>query len=100
MDSTAGPGYRRIYVWQFPVRLYHWVNALCIVTLVATGLLIGHPLRAFSATEAYELYWFCTVRFVHCVAAFVCFFYFLAGFYWYFACNEFAVGTNSVPLHV
>ncbi len=36
--------YRRVYVWEFPVRLYHWVNAACIVALAATGLLIGKPL--------------------------------------------------------
>jgi len=98
MDSTAGPGYRRIYVWQFPVRLYHWVNAACITALIATGLVIGQPLRVFSASEAYELYWFGTVRFVHFVAAFIFFFNFLARIYWGFVGNEFADWKNFIPL--
>ena len=33
----------RVYVWQLPVRVYHWVNALCVVALACTGYLIGHP---------------------------------------------------------
>ena len=30
--------YRRIYVWELPVRAFHWLNALAIVTLGVTGL--------------------------------------------------------------
>ena len=35
--------YRRIYVWELPVRLYHWINAASILLLFATGILIGWP---------------------------------------------------------
>ncbi|MBF8247340.1 MAG: Ni/Fe-hydrogenase, b-type cytochrome subunit, partial [Bacteroidetes bacterium] len=31
----------RVYVWQLPVRFYHWVNALVVGTLAVTGYLIG-----------------------------------------------------------
>ena len=34
----------RVYVWQLPVRLYHWVNALCVAVLCVTGYMIGRPL--------------------------------------------------------
>ncbi|MBL7793962.1 MAG: cytochrome b/b6 domain-containing protein, partial [Saprospiraceae bacterium] len=34
---------RRVFVWQLPVRVYHWLNALVIVALCATGYLIGSP---------------------------------------------------------
>ena len=34
MKETA---MQRVYVWQFPVRLYHWVNAAAVMALVATG---------------------------------------------------------------
>ena len=29
---------REVYVWELPVRIYHWVNALCIVILCVTRL--------------------------------------------------------------
>ena len=34
----------RVYVWEIPVRFYHWVNALSLVILCVTGYLIGAPL--------------------------------------------------------
>jgi Ni/Fe-hydrogenase 1 B-type cytochrome subunit len=34
---------REHYVWEFPVRLTHWTNALCVVVLCFTGYYIGHP---------------------------------------------------------
>jgi len=43
---------REVYVWEFPVRLYHWVNALCVTALCITGFLIGNPLSFMKGTEA------------------------------------------------
>ena len=40
--------YRRLYVWEMPVRVYHWLNALSISVLGVTGFLIGKP---FTAAE-------------------------------------------------
>ena len=31
---------REVYVWELPVRIYHWLNALCIVILCITGFII------------------------------------------------------------
>ena len=33
--------YRRVYVWELPVRVYHWINAVALVGLCITGYLIG-----------------------------------------------------------
>ncbi len=33
-----------VYVYEAPVRLWHWVNALAILVLMVTGYLIGSPL--------------------------------------------------------
>ena len=33
--------YRRVYVWEMPVRAYHWINAIVLVVLCITGYLIG-----------------------------------------------------------
>ena len=57
--------YRRICVWELPVRIYHWLNAACILALVATGLIIGNPTSIGSATEAYQQYQAAMGRPVH-----------------------------------
>jgi Ni/Fe-hydrogenase 1 B-type cytochrome subunit len=89
--------FRRVYVWQLPVRFYHWLNALCVVVLCITGFLIGHPIAIAYSSEAYQQYWFGTVRFVHFVTAFVFFFNFLFRIYWGFAGNSYAKWTNFIP---
>jgi Ni/Fe-hydrogenase 1 B-type cytochrome subunit len=95
--SRPGASFRRVYVWEFPVRLYHWVNALCVVVLCVTGYLIGKPLAITYSSEAYQQYWFGTVRFLHFVTAFVFFFNFLVRIYWGFVGNTYARWTNFIP---
>ena len=34
---------KSIYVWEAPVRLWHWVMTLSILVLIPTGLLISYP---------------------------------------------------------
>ncbi len=89
----------RVYVWQLPVRLYHWINALCVATLAVTGYLIGRPLAVQSASEASYSYWFGQIRFIHFVAAFVFFFNFLFRIYWGFVGNKFADWKNFIIHH-
>lgn len=88
----------KIYVWEFPVRLYHWVNALAVTLLAVTGYLIGSPPALQSGSEASFGYWFGIVRFIHFVAAFVFFFTFLFRIYWGFVGNRFASWNNFIPL--
>ncbi len=85
------------YVWQLPVRFFHWINASVILVLVVTGLIISNPPAIQSATEAYFSYWFGTVRFIHFVAAYVFFFNFIIRIYWGFAGNKFAKWSNFIP---
>ncbi len=90
--------YRRVYVWELPVRLYHWLNAFCVLVLCVTGYLIGAPLAISYSSEAYQQYWFGTVRFLHFVTAFVFFFNFLFRIYWGFVGNRYAKWTNFFPV--
>ena len=39
---------REVYVWELPVRIYHWLNALCIVILCITGFIIADPLAIMT----------------------------------------------------
>jgi Ni/Fe-hydrogenase 1 B-type cytochrome subunit len=88
---------RRVYVWQLPVRFYHWVNALVVLTLAVTGYIIGKPVAIVNASEASYSYWFGTVRFLHFLSAFVFFFNFLFRIYWGFVGNVFARWHNFLP---
>jgi len=89
---------REVYVWELPVRLYHWVNMVCVISLCITGFVIGDPPAIMKGTEAYFNYWFGTVRFIHFVSAFVFFFNFIFRTYWGFAGNEFSRWYNFIPL--
>jgi Ni/Fe-hydrogenase 1 B-type cytochrome subunit len=90
--------FRRIYVWEIPVRFFHWLNALCILVLGVTGVLIAHPPALASAAEASFSYWFGVNRFVHFVAAYVFTANFALRIYWGFAGNTFADWRNFLPL--
>jgi len=88
---------RRVYVWELPVRFYHWINALAVVVLATTGFIIGRPLALQVGAEASFSYWFGWVRFIHFVAAFIFFFNFVFRIYWGFVGNEFARWQNFIP---
>ena len=63
--------YNRIYVWEIPVRIFHWLNVLCITVLAITGYLIGNPPAVMSGAEATNQYYFGIVRFLHFATAYI-----------------------------
>jgi Ni/Fe-hydrogenase 1 B-type cytochrome subunit len=63
--------YKRIYIWEAPVRASHWVNAISIVTLAVTGIIISDPPVIMSGTEATNHYWFGITRFIHFTAGYL-----------------------------
>ena len=89
--------FHRIYVWELPVRFYHWINAVCVLLLIVTGYLIGKPVSISYSAEAYQQYWFGITRFIHFVAAFVFFFNFVYRIYWGFAGNKYSRWYNFIP---
>jgi Ni/Fe-hydrogenase 1 B-type cytochrome subunit len=88
---------KEVYVWELPVRFYHWINVVSVITLCATGYLIGNPIGAPNIAEASFSFMFGTIRFIHFVAAFIFFFNFVARLYWGFVGNKYARWYNFIP---
>lgn len=82
--------FKRAYIWQLPVRIFHWGNALAITVLIVTGVIIANPPVILSHAEAYDLYWFGIIRFSHFVAAYIFLVFILLRFYWAFVGNKYS----------
>jgi len=95
MDARARSPYP-VYVWEAPVRIWHWTMALAMVVLAITGYLIGSPLPSVGG-EASEHYFFGTIRFIHFTAAYVFTVMFLLRVTWAFLGNRFAREIFTVP---
>lgn len=63
-DLSAG---KTVFVFDGYVRLCHWAYVLCILTLIATGLLIAYPLPSVDG-EASDHFVMGYVRFTHFAA--------------------------------
>lgn len=94
----ASHDYQRVYVWQQPVRWFHWINALAITVLGVTGYLIAHPPAFMSSGEASFSYWFGTNRFIHFLAAYLLLANFAFRVYWAIVGNKYASWKNFFPL--
>lgn len=77
----------RVYAWEFPVRLTHWMNVLSILTLSVTGIYIGFPFIHATSADQYIMG---TIRFVHFVAAYVLLLSLVIRIYWAFMGNRYA----------
>jgi len=89
---------RAVYVYEAPVRLWHWVNALCITALAVTGYLIAHPLPTLPG-EASDHFLMGYIRFVHFAAAYLFAVGFLGRIYWAMVGNEQARQLFKLPIH-
>lgn len=65
--GEMGPSHTSVHVYQAPVRLWHWVNMLAVLTLMATGYLIGSPLPSIGG-EASRHFLMGYIRFTHFAA--------------------------------
>jgi Ni/Fe-hydrogenase 1 B-type cytochrome subunit len=87
----------RVYVWQLPVRLTHWLIAISILVLAATGFYIGHPVLVVEG-EARTRFLMGTVRLVHSYAAIVFTLSVLSRVGWMFLGNTYARWDKFVPV--
>ena len=82
----------RVYVWQVPVRLTHWVTFSMLVVLAITGSYIADPFLFSPGQDTMRL-----VRFIHIVAAYVFVASGILRTYWLFAGNQFSRWTAFIP---
>lgn len=83
------PALPAVYVYEVPVRLWHWVNALSILVLAVSGYFIASPPPTMPG-EASDHYLLGYIRFAHFAAAYVLIFGLLFRIYWAFAGNRHA----------
>jgi Ni/Fe-hydrogenase 1 B-type cytochrome subunit len=86
-----------VYVWQVPVRIWHWVMAACMVVLGITGYLIGSPPPSIGG-EASHHFLFGYIRFAHFAAAYLFAITFALRLLWVVVGNRFAREIFLVPL--
>ena len=89
---------KSIYVWEAPVRIWHWMMTLAMIVLVATGLLIAYPPPGLEG-EASEHFLFGYIRFAHFTAGYVLAVFWLLRVYWAIVGNKYARQLFLVPLH-
>ncbi len=82
----------RVFVWQIPVRLTHWVTFSTLIVLAVTGSYIADPFLFSPGQDTMRL-----VRFVHIVAAYTFVASGILRTYWLFAGNQFSRWSAFVP---
>ncbi len=99
MNTTISKTYdfKRVLVWELPVRIFHWLNALCITVLAVTGFVIADPPALMSNAEAVDSYWFGTVRAIHFITAYVFLLNAIVRVYWAFNGNYYSNWRAFLP---
>lgn len=85
------------YVFEAPVRLWHWLTVGCMLVLMVTGYFIGRPLPSVSG-EATYLFYMGDIRLAHFAAAMVFTVILLMRVYWAFVGNRYSRELFIVPV--
>ena len=92
-----GRSIKSVYVYEAPVRIWHWINALAITVLALTGYFIGSPLPT-QPGEASANFLMGYIRFAHFAAGYVLAVGLLGRTYWAIVGNHHARELYWVPL--
>ena len=95
--ERLGRSVKSIYVYEAPVRLWHWINALAIVVLAVTGYFIGSPPPSMPG-EASANYLMGYIRFAHFAAGYVFAVALIGRVYWAFVGNHHARELFTLPV--
>ncbi len=86
-----------VYVYQTPVRIWHWINALAIFVLCITGYFIGSPPPSMQIAEATHQFVFGYIRFAHFAAGMILTVFFIGRIYWAIVGNDHSKQLFYVP---
>jgi Ni/Fe-hydrogenase 1 B-type cytochrome subunit len=87
----------RVYVWEWPVRITHWLIAASIVVLSVTGFYIGRPFVTVSG-PAQAHFVTGTAKVIHFYAAIVFTLSVLSRIVWMFLGNQYARWDKFLPV--
>lgn len=90
------PNLIRVYVWELPVRVAHWLIVLSVVVLGVTGYYIGHPFIT-APDPAGQHFVMGTVKAIHFFAAIVFTLTELSRIVWMFVGNRYARWDQLIP---
>ena len=96
-SHPASVDLERVYVWEVPVRLTHWIIFFSILILSVTGYYIGHPFIDVP-DPAKDHFVMGTMRAIHLYTAIVFSLAVLVRIYWLFVGNNYARLLQFIPL--
>ena len=80
-------------VWDLPVRLFHWINFLCIIGLIALGTMILYHRDLGLSDEGEAL-----VQTIHVYVGYIFAINLFVRLIWAFAGNRFSRWNNLIPI--
>ncbi len=92
--KDPAPGQVRLYVWELPVRISHWILVVTILSLSITGYYMHSPYVIAGGRTAYVMG---TMRFIHLLSAFAFTGAFLLRLVWFFLGNRWARLDQYIP---
>jgi Ni/Fe-hydrogenase 1 B-type cytochrome subunit len=97
-SGTPDPANQRaIYVFEAPVRIWHWVHVASFFVLAASGYLIANPLPSVGG-EASQHFIMGNIRMIHFISAYVFAIGFLVRIYWALVGNRFSREIFILPV--
>lgn len=91
------PQVHSVYVYEAPVRIWHWINAAAILVLCISGYFIGSPLPSVPG-EASANFLMGYIRFTHFAAGYVLAVGLAGRIYWAFVGNHHSRELFWLPL--
>lgn len=97
-ELPHGRSLRAVFVYEWPVRAWHWLTVVSIVVLTVTGFYIGRPFMPNMPGEAADQFFMGYMRFAHFAAGYVLAILLLGRLYWAIVGNEYARELFFPPL--
>ncbi|HFC98156.1 MAG TPA: Ni/Fe-hydrogenase, b-type cytochrome subunit [Thermosulfurimonas dismutans] len=91
--------YRRVFVWSWALRLFHWSFALSCAVLLLTGIYIHSPPFTTKWAEFKPQYLMATLRYYHFAAAYVFMAAVAVRLYLLFFGNRYERFTDFLPIN-